>query len=146
MGKNDGGEEGGSVDVILPDGFGSSFSTKEIRAKFIRKVYATLLSQLCITIGFIAIFVLSLQLGPFSAENKSGGTTMGSGIVSGPLKMASLSTSSPTSSFSSPISPSSAASLYAESHPETFSPSDSSPWLYQLGWAASPSTTTSTGS
>ena len=33
MGKNDGGEEGGSVDVILPDGFGSSFSTKEIRAK-----------------------------------------------------------------------------------------------------------------
>lgn len=32
-GKND--EEAGSVEVILPDGFGSSFSTKEIRAKVI---------------------------------------------------------------------------------------------------------------
>ena len=30
--KDDGGESG-SVEVILPDGFGSSFSTKEIRAK-----------------------------------------------------------------------------------------------------------------
>jgi len=56
MGKNDHGEDG-SVDVILPDGFGSSFSTQQIRAKFIRKVYATLLSQLMITIGFIAVFV-----------------------------------------------------------------------------------------
>jgi len=56
MGKNDNGEDG-SVDVILPDGFGSSFSTQQIRAKFIRKVYATLLSQLTITIGFIAVFV-----------------------------------------------------------------------------------------
>jgi len=56
MGKNDYGEDG-SVDVILPDGFGSSFSTQQIRAKFIRKVYATLLSQLMITIGFIAVFV-----------------------------------------------------------------------------------------
>jgi hypothetical protein len=65
MGKNDGGEEGGSVDVILPDGFGSSFSTKEIRAKFIRKVYATLLSQLCITIGFIAIFVFVAPIRTF---------------------------------------------------------------------------------
>jgi len=56
MGKNDNGENG-SVDVILPDGFGSSFSSQQIRAKFIRKVYATLLSQLMITIGFIAVFV-----------------------------------------------------------------------------------------
>ena len=35
MGKSD--EEAGSVEVILPDGFGSSFSTKEIRAKVILK-------------------------------------------------------------------------------------------------------------
>ena len=34
MGKNDSGEDG-SVDVILPDGFGSSFSTQQIRAKVI---------------------------------------------------------------------------------------------------------------
>ena len=32
MGKDDGGE-GGSEVVILPDGFGSSFSTQAIRAK-----------------------------------------------------------------------------------------------------------------
>jgi len=57
MGKDDNGEDGRSVDVILPDGFGSSFSTQQIRAKFIRKVYATLLSQLLITFGFIAVFV-----------------------------------------------------------------------------------------
>jgi len=66
MGKNEnlGGEEG-SVDVILPDGFGSSFSTQQIRAKFIRKVYATLLSQLCITIAFIAVFVFVPQIREF---------------------------------------------------------------------------------
>jgi len=58
MGKNDNGEDG-SVDVILPQGFGSSFSTQQIRAKFIRKVYATLLSQLTITVGFIAVFVFT---------------------------------------------------------------------------------------
>ena len=34
MGKNDNGENG-SVDVILPDGFGSSFSSQQIRAKVI---------------------------------------------------------------------------------------------------------------
>jgi len=56
MGKNDNGEDG-SVDVILPDGFGSSFSTQQIRGKFIRKVYATILCQLMVTIGFIAVFV-----------------------------------------------------------------------------------------
>lgn len=32
MGKDNSGEDG-SVEVILPDGFGSSFNTKEIRAK-----------------------------------------------------------------------------------------------------------------
>ena len=37
MGKEDHGESG-SVEVIMPDGFGSSFSTKEIRAKVIMKV------------------------------------------------------------------------------------------------------------
>jgi len=56
MGKEDHGESG-SVEVIMPDGFGSSFSTKEIRAKFVRKVYATLLSQLAITIVIMLIFL-----------------------------------------------------------------------------------------
>ena len=36
--KDDGGESG-SVEVILPDGFGSSFSTKEIRAKVDKCLY-----------------------------------------------------------------------------------------------------------
>lgn len=56
MGKDDYGESG-SVEVMMPDGFGSSFSTKEIRAKFVRKVYATLLSQLAITIVIMLIFL-----------------------------------------------------------------------------------------
>jgi len=56
MGKDDQGERG-DVEVIMPEGFGSSFSTKEIRAKFIRKVYATLLSQLAITIVIMLIFL-----------------------------------------------------------------------------------------
>jgi len=62
--KDDGGESG-SVEVILPDGFGSSFSTKEIRAKFVRKVYATLLIQLLITLGFIAVFVFTPTIKDF---------------------------------------------------------------------------------
>ena len=48
MGKTDGNHEdaeNGSVDVILPDGFGASFSDKAVRTRFIRKVYMILLSQ-----------------------------------------------------------------------------------------------------
>ena len=37
MGKDDGGE-GGSEVVILPDGFGSSFSSQAIRAKVSHKI------------------------------------------------------------------------------------------------------------
>lgn len=80
MGKNDdGGEDGAAAEVMMPEGFGSSFSTKEIRAKvifllmshrkqaaftlflfqFVRKVYATLLSQLFITLGFISVFIFT---------------------------------------------------------------------------------------
>ena len=33
MGKHDHGEDGSQVEVIMPDGFGSSFSTQQIRAK-----------------------------------------------------------------------------------------------------------------
>jgi hypothetical protein len=37
--------ETGSVEVILPEGFGASFSEKAVRTRFIRKVYMILLSQ-----------------------------------------------------------------------------------------------------
>ena len=37
--------ESASVEIILPDGFGSSFSDKAVRRNFIRKVYSILLSQ-----------------------------------------------------------------------------------------------------
>lgn len=40
--------------VILPDGFGASFSDKAIRQRFIRKVYMILLSQLAVTTAFIS--------------------------------------------------------------------------------------------
>ena len=67
MGKDDGGETG-SVEVILPDGFGNSFSTKEIRAKFVRKVYATLFSQLCVTLAFIATFIFTPAIKNFYCD------------------------------------------------------------------------------
>lgn len=68
MGKHDNGEDGSQVEVIMPDGFGSSFSTQQIRAKFVRKVYATLLSQLLITIGFIAVFVFVKPIKEFYCD------------------------------------------------------------------------------
>lgn len=64
MGKTDQGEDG-SVDVIMPDGFGSSFATKEIRAKFVRKVYATLLSQLAITVAIMMLFIFVAPIRQF---------------------------------------------------------------------------------
>jgi len=67
MGKDDGGEAGSEV-VILPDGFGSSFSTQSIRAKFIRKVYATLFSQLLITLGFILVVVFTPSIRNFYCD------------------------------------------------------------------------------
>jgi len=57
MGKNSALDpETASVEVIMPEGFGSSFSDKAVRAAFIRKVYSILLSQLTITTAFIAVF------------------------------------------------------------------------------------------
>ena len=43
------------VTVEGPEGFGSSFGTVAIRAAFVRKVYAILLSQLAVTTAFVAI-------------------------------------------------------------------------------------------
>lgn len=65
----DQGERGGSTEVL--NGFGSSFSTKEIRAKFIRKVYATLLSQLMITVAFIAVFVFTPPIRSFYCAHEA---------------------------------------------------------------------------
>ena len=55
MGKDDGDVEGDS----LPEGFGSSFSDKSIRMKFVRKVYTILLIQLLVTTGIVAVFILT---------------------------------------------------------------------------------------
>lgn len=60
--------EGSTDAVIYPDGFGSSFSSKEIRAKFVRKVYATLFSQLLITVAFIAVFVFTPAIRGFYCD------------------------------------------------------------------------------
>ena len=76
MGKDD--PESGSVEVILPDGFGSSFSDKAIRAKFIRKVYTILLSQLAITTSIIAIFCFTPSIKNFYCD---GTRTDDNGIV-----------------------------------------------------------------
>eukprot|EP00095_Tigriopus_kingsejongensis_P003599 maker-scaffold1570_size35393-snap-gene-0.14 protein:Tk03599 transcript:maker-scaffold1570_size35393-snap-gene-0.14-mRNA-1 annotation:"hypothetical protein LOTGIDRAFT_212296" len=48
--------ETGSDLQPLPQGFGSSFAEKAIRAQFIRKVYAILLGQMILTTCIIALF------------------------------------------------------------------------------------------
>ena len=83
-GKNDASdtaamEEASSVDVILPEGFGSSFSDKVIRARFIRKVYAILLSQLAVTTIFIAVFCFTPAIKDFYCEHTT--TDAETGIV-----------------------------------------------------------------
>jgi len=57
MGKDDDPERNGSEIAIIPEGFGSSFSDKNIRRLFIRKVYGILLSQLALTTLIIGIIV-----------------------------------------------------------------------------------------
>ena len=55
-----GGKDNGDVEAEpLPQGFGSSFSDRSIRMKFVRKVYAILLIQLLVTTGIVAIFILT---------------------------------------------------------------------------------------
>lgn len=56
------------VAVILPEGFGSSFSDQAIRGKFIRKVYTILLSQLAVTVAVIATFWFTPQIKDFYCD------------------------------------------------------------------------------
>jgi len=46
-----------------------SFSEKSIRMAFVRKVYAILMVQLAITVGFIAVFLYVPEVKRFAAEN-----------------------------------------------------------------------------
>ena len=55
-----GGKDNGNMEEdALPQGFGSSFSDRSIRMRFVRKVYSILLIQLLVTTGIIAIFILT---------------------------------------------------------------------------------------
>jgi len=63
MGKQ--GQDAETVEVILPDGFGASFSDKAIRQRFIRKVYMILLSQLAVTTAFISVFIYTPAIRTF---------------------------------------------------------------------------------
>merc|ERR1712018_798977 len=55
-----GGKDNGDVESEqMPEGFGSSFSDKSIRMKFVRKVYTILLFQLAVTTGIVALFILT---------------------------------------------------------------------------------------
>ena len=63
-------EAGGSVDpIILPEGFGASFSDKVIRARFVRKVYAILLSQPGVTTAFVAVFCFTPAIRNFYCDD-----------------------------------------------------------------------------
>ncbi|CAL1263716.1 unnamed protein product [Larinioides sclopetarius] len=50
--------------------FGGSFSEKNIRMAFIRKVYAILMVQLAITFGFISLFVYKRGKNAVQARKK----------------------------------------------------------------------------
>lgn len=49
--------------------FGSSFSEKNIRMAFIKKVYSILMVQLAITVGFICLFLYSEPVRMYSANH-----------------------------------------------------------------------------
>jgi len=67
-----GGKDNGDVEAEpLPQGFGSSFSDRSIRMKFVRKVYAILLIQLLVTTGIVAIFILTPVRGLMCSNNPS---------------------------------------------------------------------------
>jgi len=61
-----------SVEDALPAGFGSSFSDKTIRMKFVRKVYSILLIQLLVTTAIIAVFILTPVRGLMCREGTAG--------------------------------------------------------------------------
>jgi len=56
-----GGKDDTDVDTEqpMPEGFGSSFSDKTIRMRFVRKVYSILLIQLLVTTGIIALIIFT---------------------------------------------------------------------------------------
>lgn len=58
-----------SVEMILPEGFGDSFSDKVIRAKFVRKVYSILLSQLAVTTAIVAACCFTPAVKRFYCED-----------------------------------------------------------------------------
>ena len=68
-GKRLGEADSSSVEVILPDGFGTSFTDQAIQGKFIRKVYLILLSQLTLTAGIVSTFIFVPAIKRTSAKN-----------------------------------------------------------------------------
>ena len=67
-----GGKDNGNMEEeALPVGFGSSFSDKAIRMRFVRKVYSILLIQLAVTTGIVALFILSPIRGLMCMEGTS---------------------------------------------------------------------------
>lgn len=65
-----GGKDDTSVETDpLPEGFGSSFSDRTIRMKFVRKVYSILLIQLLLTTGIIALVILTPPVRGFMCKS-----------------------------------------------------------------------------
>ena len=77
MGKHDNGEDGSQVEVIMPDGFGSSFSTQQIRAKVFRKFLVSHVTKYSFfsKIGYLAPVIFGLFIIPQACNKgqKSGG-------------------------------------------------------------------------
>ena len=66
IGKAMGGKDEPTVDQeSLPEGFGSSFSDKSVRMRFVRKVYSILLIQLLLTTGIIALLIYTPPIREF---------------------------------------------------------------------------------
>jgi hypothetical protein len=71
--NEDDAERGGSVTVLIDNGegtgqFGASFGDKVIRARFIRKVYSILLSQLCVTTAVVALVIFCKPIKSFYCD------------------------------------------------------------------------------
>lgn len=76
-----GGRDGSKVEVMQPQGFGTSFTDQKIRANFIKKVYLIILSQLAVTTTFVGVFSQSKAVKDFARQQSSVGSTVTNGLI-----------------------------------------------------------------
>jgi len=73
--------DGSKVEIVPPEGFGTSFTSQIIRANFIKKVYLIILSQLAITAAFVGVFSQSQAVKEFARTPLSSSSRVSNGLV-----------------------------------------------------------------